>query len=103
MKSVLFYASIVMISGILGGVLYKQVSGRNSLIHELNPEETKIYLGIKEKCKTADQKGMVFLKKYGDQSSNGATSSSEWNEAQSWEQACSDSFEHLRDYFRNKP
>ena len=100
MKSLLIYLLIAVFSGVLGAGIGKQLSGQALLVYEFSHEEAKLYLDIKEKCKKADKMGTVFFKKYGNENSNEATASPEWNEAQSWEQACSDAFEHLRDYLK---
>jgi len=102
MKSLWIYLSIAVISGGLGAAISKQLTGQAFLNHELSPEEAKLYLDIKQKCLNADKKGAVFFKKYGNNESSAATSSPEWNEAQAWEQACSDSFEHFREYLKSR-
>lgn len=103
MKSLWIYLSIAVISCVFGVGLCKQLSTQAFLNHELSHEEAKLYLDIKEKCSNADKMGTVFFKKYGNDESNSATSSPEWNEAQAWEQACGDAFEHLRDYLKSRP
>lgn len=99
MKKYLFYVLLILIS-IGTGWFLRQIRYPPSNA-PMRSAEAQLLVNIREKCKMADIKGEIYFKKYGAAKSNDESlNSKEWVDAQSWEQACSDAFQELREQFR---
>ena len=90
MKNKIFLALIVVMS-LIAGFFVGQTS---------TTSEQRLLQEVKEKCRTADQKGKAYFKKYGNHpAGKEPVNSPEWVDAQSWEQACTEALEELRALF----
>jgi hypothetical protein len=93
MKRIIVLFVVIFISSSIGYII-----GKNGQNISIKPSTFSPVLDdIKEKCKTADIKGDIYFKKYDiNKNEQESMKSKEWFDAQSWEQACTESLNELR-------
>ncbi len=102
MKKILFYVLLIASNFGLGWFIGQRQTNFSSKT-SFNVDELKTINEMREKCKTADKKNVNYFKKYGThESGKDLLHDEEFTDVGEWEQACNDTFELLRDQFRNE-